>query len=94
MSQFYNFCGNLELVGYHIGFDMEFLQRAGNQCGFAVMKNKQTDVRRIAKKKLKRCQNFSLDAVAAHLEIEAEHRHRAEDDCMLTYRIFEKLKEI
>lgn len=93
MTQFLTFCGDLELVGYHISFDMGFLHRAAVQLGLAVIRNRQTDVRKLAKKKLKGCAKYSLDAVAAHFGIEAERRHRVGDDCMLTYRIFEKLKE-
>ena len=93
MGQLPAFCVDRELVGYHISFDMGFLQRAASRCGFAAMKNKQTDVQRLSKKKLKSCMKYSLDAVAAHLGIETGQRHRAADDCMLTYRIYEKLKE-
>ena len=94
LEQFLAFIGNLELIGYNIEFDIGFLQRACRANGLPELTNKQTDVKKAARKKLKRCMKFSLAAVAMHLGIEPEQQHRAADDCMLTYRIFEKLKEM
>ena len=94
MEQFLACIGDLELVGFHTDFDMKFLQRACRANGLPEIGNRQTDVQKAARKKLKRCFKFSLSAVAEHLGIEYQQRHRAPDDCVLTYRIFEKLKEM
>lgn len=94
LEQFLEFIGNLELIGYNIEFDIGFLQRACRANGLQEVMNQQTDVKKAARKKLKHCMKFSLAAVAAHLGVESEQQHRAADDCMLTYRIFEKLKEM
>lgn len=94
LEQFLAFIGNLELIGYNIEFDIGFLKRACCANSLPELTNQQTDVKKAARKKLKRCMKFSLAAVAAHLGIESEQRHRAAEDCMMTYRIFEKLKEI
>lgn len=94
LEQFLAFIGELELIGYNIDFDVGFLQRSCRANGLPELTNKQTDVKKAARKKLKHCMKFSLAAVAAHLGIESEQRHRAADDCMMTYRIFEKLKEM
>ncbi|HAG12996.1 MAG TPA: type I-E CRISPR-associated endoribonuclease Cas2 [Ruminococcus sp.] len=94
LEQFLAFIGKLELIGYNIDFDIAFLQRACRENGLPELTNQQTDVKQAARKKLKHCMKFSLAAVAAHLGIESEQRHRAAEDCMMTYRIFEKLKEM
>ena len=94
LEAFLAFIGKLEIVGYNIDFDMGFLQRAYRANGLPAFTNKQTDVKKAAQKKLKRCMKFSLSAVADYLGIGYERRHRASDDCILTYRIFEKLKEM
>ena len=94
LSQFLTFCGDNELIGYNLRFDMQFLQRVCAQSGFPSIKNKTTDVMKIAKKKLDLDSGYSLSSVAGYLEIEQEKRHRALADCMLTYWVFEKLKEI
>ena len=94
LTQFLSLVGSREIVGFSIGFDMKFLQRACREFGFPEITNKQTDVQRMARKKLKRCMKFNLSAVAEYLEIGFDKRHRALDDSLLAYRIFEKLKEI
>ncbi len=93
MEQLLSFLGDHELIGYNIRFDLAFLHRACQQVGLPLIQNKQTDVQQYARKKLKQCRKFGMDAVAAFLELNVERRHRALDDCLLTFRIFEKLKE-
>lgn len=94
LSQFLTLIGSRNIVGFSIDFDMSFLQRACRENGFPEMKHKLLDVQKMARKKLKRCRKYSLSAIAEYLEIGFEKRHRALDDSVLTYRIFEKLKEM
>ena len=94
LEQFLSFCEEYEIVGHNLRFDMQFLQKACMQYGFSITKNKMSDTMKLARKKLDINAGYGLSAVADYLEIHQEKRHRALDDCMLTYRIFEKLKEI
>lgn len=93
LERLIGFVEQADLIGYHIGFDLGFLHRGCQSTGLEGFRNRQIDVQTVARKKLKRCRKFSLSAVAEHLEIEIGRVHRALDDCMLTYRIYEKLKE-
>lgn len=94
LKQFLDFCGNDILVGHNIDFDMRFLQISCKNNGFPMIKNRIADTMTLARKKIRYASRYSLSAVAAHFGIELEVKHRALEDCILTYRIFEKLKEI
>ena len=88
-----DFCGSDVLIGHNIGFDMKFARRAFNKTDAAMIGNKTEDTLKIARKKLKGLKSMRLSSVADRLNIEYENTHRAIDDCYLTYRIYEKLKE-
>lgn len=94
MQQFVDFCGNDTLVGHNINFDMRFIQTACKNSGIPIIKNRLADTMGLAKKKLKDIQRYSLSAIAEYFGIKDTVEHRALSDCLLTYRIFEKLNEI
>lgn len=94
LKQFMDFCGNDILVGHNIDFDMRFLQISCKNNGFPMIKNRIVDPLALARKKIRYASRYSLSAVAAHFGFEHEVKHRAINDCILVYRIFEKLKEI
>lgn len=94
LKQFLEFCGDDILVGYNIDFDMRFLQTSCKNNGFSIIKNKTVDTMKLARKKIRNLPRYSLSVVAEHLGIENEVKHRAVEDCILTYRVFEKLNEI
>jgi CRISPR-associated protein Cas2 len=94
LQGFLDFCGTHSLIGHHVQFDLEFLQRACKQTGIAYPQNQIKDTMRLAKKKLPMLSNYRLRTIAAHFQLEGSELHRALDDCILTYGIFEKLKEI
>lgn len=91
LSQFLAFCKNTMLVGHNIHFDVRFLSRMCEKHGFPVIRNRLTDTMRLARKKLD-CNSYSLEAVGDAFELGHDRLHRGLADCMLTYRIYEKLK--
>lgn len=92
LEKFVAFCGKKDLVAYNIKFDMQFLQAACKNIGLPLLKNKQIDVMLLAKKKL-RLKSYRLIAVVENLGIEGVQAHRALEDCLLVYGIYEKLKD-
>ena len=88
------FCNDDVLVGHNIQFDMRFLQKLCKQIGSEVLRNKLIDTLKLARKSIVLKESYSLSSIAAHFGIEARKIHRAEDDCILTYRVYEKLKDI
>jgi CRISPR-associated protein Cas2 len=94
IKYFSEFCGNCLLVGHNINFDMQFLQKACKTNGLPPIKNRLKDTMKLSRKKLDNAKGYSLCAVADTLGLEYQNLHRAQDDCELTYRIYEKLNEL
>lgn len=91
LKEFCDFCGSTLLIGYNVNFDMKFLQAACKNNEMPLINNKQIDTMVLARKKLN-IKSYTLKAVAESLGIEDMPTHRALEDCLLTYRIYEKLK--
>lgn len=94
IGEFLKFCGNDILIGHNIEFDIRSLQKMSRNNGSPLIKNRLVDTMLLSRKKLNNISRYSLSAVAEYLEIEYEATHRAINDCILTYRIFDKLKEL
>lgn len=96
LINFFEFCGDNILVGYNISFDINFIYKTCKnlELPFNLAKNRTIDVMKTTKKKIFSNNGYSLSSIAKHLDIEYSTIHRAYDDCILTYRIFEKLKEL
>ncbi|MDE5737164.1 MAG: type I-E CRISPR-associated endoribonuclease Cas2e [Oscillospiraceae bacterium] len=94
LEKFLAFCENYELVGHNLRFDIQFLQRECVQNGLLLGRNKQIDTMKLSKRKIDSDSGYGLSALANALGIVYEKRHRALEDCKLTYQIFEKLKEM
>jgi CRISPR-associated protein Cas2 len=83
------------IVGHNIAFDIQFLQSAGLKAGIKIPIKKIIDTMPLARKDLKGIKNYKLRNIAESLNISIENeKHRALSDCYLTYRVYEKLKEI
>lgn len=87
------FCGNDVIVGHNIMFDLRYLQRMFKENNIPPLRNKAVDTMRIARRKAKISEGYGLASVCRYYGIDTPVMHRASDDCYLTYRIYEKLKE-
>lgn len=94
MKEFRLFCKSLPLVGHNIvGFDIGFIQRAFHSVGMQTLNNTLIDTMRFARKRLGHGVSLKLSSIADYYGIKSNNLHNALDDCMLTYRIYEKLKK-
>ena len=93
-ADFAEFCGSDTLVGHNIMFDIRMLQKMFRKHNIPWLKNKVVDTVRLARKKTDIAEGYGLASICRHFGIEVSKQHRALDDCELTYRIYEKLKEI
>ncbi len=93
IEDFRKFCGESELVGHNVQFDLRFLQSAFIKHGISMMRNNTIDTMRIARKNIDCIEGYDLETLAKFFSIEYYNLHRVLDDCLLTYKIFEKLKE-
>ena len=93
-AEFAAFCGEDVLVGHNIMFDIRYLQKMFKKCNIPWLRNKTVDTVRLARKKEEMAGGYGLASVCKFFGIEVSAQHRASEDCELTYRIYEKLKEI
>lgn len=82
------------LVGYHLRFDLEFIEKLGERTGKDIIVTKTKDVERIAKRKIDDLEDYELETVAKHFSFDRTEIHRALPSCKLTYGIYSKLNEL
>ena len=93
IPQLLDFIEGQILVGQNIGFDYSFLKQ------WAVnhkrpLEVKACDTLKIARVLLPSEQSKKLEALCAYFGIERAREHRAMDDAIETWQVFEKLKEL
>lgn len=95
LSEFAMRCSGKPLVGHNIGFDLNFIKSACAENKIDFVPSKIIDTVKISRKLLD-INSYSLSAIADYLDLHynKDRIHRALDDCLLTQRIYEKLKEI
>lgn len=93
VSQLLDFIEGQILVGQNIGFDYSFLKQwAVNHKRH--LEVKACDTLKIARVLLPAEQPKNLEALCSYFGIERAREHRAMDDAIETWQVFEKLKEI
>lgn len=93
LKNFKEFIGNRKLIFHNASFDMSFLRIACQDNNLEVIRNKYEDTLVLAKRKLRGLGSYKLSDVARTLNIEAKDFHRALDDCLVTFQLYEKLNE-
>lgn len=88
LEQFFAFCGGCDrLVAHNADFDMGFLRAACSRCG-RTEDPTEIDTLVMVRAMYPTLKNFKLDTVAAHLKVEQQHHHRADDDARVLAEIF------
>lgn len=93
LTDFLSFIGQDTLVGYHLSFDMNFLQEACRRCALPPPVNRCMDVLNQARRKIFGVPNHQLRTIAQHFDLDIPGKHRALDDCILVHQIRQKLNE-
>lgn len=93
MEQLLEFIGDDVLVGHNLNFDYSFIKQWAVNHRRALQLSA-CDTLRIARALLPGEQSKKLESLCVYFQIEREHAHRALDDAIETYRVFEKLKAI
>ena len=81
------------LVFHNAGFDRAFLSRAFARYDLPGLGNRYRDTLTMAKQKLDDVDNYRLETIARYYGNMEPQTHRALEDCMLTWFIYEKLKQ-
>ena len=94
LNKFVALCNGKTLVGHNIGFDLNFIKSACNKNQIIFTPAKTVDTIKISRKSID-ISSYSLSAIADYFNLDYNKNriHRALDDCLLTQRIYEKLKE-
>ena len=93
LAAFREFIGEDDLVGYHISFDMEFLNQALKKYGLGYLNNRTHDLLRIVKKEQLFQENYKLETSLKSYGIKDTVPHRALGDAELIKRLAQKLNK-
>lgn len=87
------FIGEYDIVGYHISFDIEFLNQAFKKYGLGYLPNRTHDLMRIVKKEQLFQENYKLETSLKSYGINEKVPHRALGDAELIKRLASKLNK-
>ena len=91
--RFKNFVENDIIVGYNVGFDINFLYDNLRRSHNLILANPWINIQRIAKKLQPDLENYQQATVAALYGISIAGAHRAERDCEICHALFEQFKK-
>lgn len=92
LPSFIKFIGDEIIVGHNVIFDIKFIQKNCTNVLGCNFENDYVDTLRISKKLVKYCENYRLETLIKHFNIEQSNFHRALADCHSTYKLFVNLK--
>ncbi|MBU5434219.1 type I-E CRISPR-associated endoribonuclease Cas2e [Pseudoflavonifractor sp. MSJ-37] len=93
LERFWKFIGESTVVGHNLSFDLAFLRKASVQTGISMPRVSYCDTLRLARREVRDIPDYRLETLAAYFGIETKGRHRALEDCITTFRVYEKLNE-
>jgi DNA polymerase-3 subunit epsilon len=91
---FDNFVKDYIIVGHNVKFDLSFLSKAYNVYLQKKLHSPNICTLELSKKLIPNLKSYKLSAIADYFNIKYERLHRAKDDALLTYNIFNKLIDI
>lgn len=91
LPDFFNFIGNLPVVGHNVNFDVNFLYDSSPE--ESPFSNDFIDTMRLSRRLYHELPNHKLPTLAAHLGVGDPVEHRALADCVVAQACFQKMKE-
>ena len=88
MPDFLKFIKNTVIIAYNAPFDCGFVNASLKKLSFPALPNPAADALVFARESFPGKRSYSLQNLAAELEISARDAHRAEDDARLCMEIF------
>ena len=92
LPQLLDFLGKDILVGHSLIFDFSFLKKAAVNAGLSFEADG-IDTLKLARKFLTTLESRSLEAVCCHYGVIQEKKHRAFEDALSAYRVYECMKK-
>ena len=87
-----DFCGELPLLGHNIMFDYSFVKHSAVNMGMDFEK-KGMDTLKLARNRLPDLESKSLQNLRQYYHLPQEEAHRALEDALTTFRLYERLRE-
>lgn len=89
LEQFLSFVGNSIIIGHNVNFDINFIYDNVLEILKRDFSNDFVDLLRISRKVFPDFENHKLSTLADNFKVEVERSHRAEYDCITTFKCFE-----
>lgn len=93
LQDFLKFVGELDIIGYNLNFDIQFLNNALKKWGLPILSNKKYDLLKYVKSEKLFLKNYKLKTVLQDYGIETKVEHRALSDAKLTYELSTKVNK-
>lgn len=93
MAAFREFVGEEDLIGYHVGFEIECLNRELGKYGLEYLSNRVHDLLPLVKREQIFQENYKLETSLKSYGISGNVSHRALEDAELIKRLAQKLKK-
>ncbi len=91
---FQNFLGESIIVGHNVNFDINFLYDNLYNVNGNYLSNNYIDTMYMGRRLLPDLPNHKLESISKHFDVSYEGAHRALNDCMFTYKCYEKMKDM
>ncbi len=92
LDKYLNFIGNDIVIGHNISFDIGFIHNYSLKCYDKGFSNDYIDTCRMSRK-FTPLKHHKLNNVAEYYQIDSSGHHRADNDCRMTYAIYEAMKK-
>lgn len=93
LKDFKDFIGDLDIIGYNISFDIEFIDIALSKFKLEKLKNKRYDLMKFVKNEKLFLLNYKLQTVIKEYGVGDEVPHRALEDARLIYKLAFKVNK-
>lgn len=94
VKRFLDFLGDNTIVGFNVGFDINFLRKALLDYYNCELNNTYIDCLRFARRLFPEEPHHRLKDMARILNIKVDREHRASSDCYTTKAVFDKLRDV
>lgn len=93
LKDFVDFLGDLDIIGYNIGFDIDFINIALSKSGLENLNNKRYDLMRFVKNEKLFLENYKLQTVIKEYGVGDKVPHRALEDAKMIYKLAMKVNK-
>ena len=93
LKDFKEFIGDLDIIGYNVSFDIEFINIVLSKFELEKLKNKRYDLMKFVKNEKLFLPNYKLQTVIKEYGVGDEVPHRALEDARLIYKLALKVNK-